>query len=232
MPDIMEIKKYPIADLGNYHGLILSAGLVITLLLVNAAFDWKQTGSSSVDLIAKNENKFEELIEVPITQMPEPPPAVVVQPRIVEVPNDELLKEEINIDFNIEVNEKTVMPDLAYQPTVTEPEETTDEIFVVVETAASPKGGMAQFYEYVSANLKYPAPARRMRVEGKVFVEFVINKDGSITDVRAVKGIGAGCDEEAVRVIQNAPAWNAGKQRGKPVRQRMVLPIFFKLVKD
>lgn len=228
----MESKKYPIADLGNYHGLIFSSSLVITLLLINAAFNWRQNGASSVDLVAKGENRFEEMIEVPITQMPEPPPAVVVQPQIVEVPNEELIKEEIKIDFNIEINENTVMPDLAYQPAVTEPEENPDEIFVVVETTASPKGGIAQFYEYISANLVYPPPARRMRVEGKVFVEFVINKDGTITDVKAVKGIGAGCNEEAVRVIQNAPAWNPAKQRGKPVRQKMVLPIYFKMAKD
>jgi protein TonB len=68
-----------------------------------------------------------------------------------------------------------------------------------------------------------------MGIEGKVFVEFVINRDGSVTEVRAIKGIGAGCDEEAVRVIQNSPKWNPGKQRGKPVRQRMVLPVTFRL---
>jgi protein TonB len=71
--------------------------------------------------------------------------------------------------------------------------------------------------------------ARRMRVEGKVFVEFVIGKDGQITDVIVIKGIGAGCDEEAVRIIQSSPPWNPGRQRGKPVKQRMVLPIIFKL---
>jgi protein TonB len=76
---------------------------------------------------------------------------------------------------------------------------------------------------------KYPAQARRMGIEGKVFVEFVINKDGSIVDVRAMKGIGAGCDELAVKVVQEAPKWKPGKQRGKPVRQKMVLPITFKL---
>jgi protein TonB len=68
-----------------------------------------------------------------------------------------------------------------------------------------------------------------MGVEGRVFVEFVVNRDGSIVDVRSIKGIGAGCDEEAVRIVQSAPAWKPGKQRGKPVRQKMVIPIIFKL---
>jgi protein TonB len=98
-----------------------------------------------------------------------------------------------------------------------------------VEETAMPQGGMQAFYEYVGKKLKYPTQARRMGIEGKVFVEFVINRDGTILDVKAIKGIGAGCDEEAVRVIQSAPSWKPGKQRGKPVRQRMVLPITFKL---
>jgi protein TonB len=99
----------------------------------------------------------------------------------------------------------------------------------VVEESASPKGGYPAFYKFVGEKIKYPAQARRMGVEGKVFVEFVVNRDGSIVDVKAIKGIGAGCDEEAVRIVQSAPAWTPGKQRGKPVRQKMVIPITFKL---
>jgi len=69
-----------------------------------------------------------------------------------------------------------------------------------------------------------------MRIEGRVFVQFVVDKDGSITNVEVLKGIGGGCDEEAVRVVKNAPKWNPGKQRGRPVRVKMVLPITFKLL--
>jgi protein TonB len=68
-----------------------------------------------------------------------------------------------------------------------------------------------------------------MQVEGRVFLQFVVNKDGSLTDIKVVKGIGAGCDEEAIRVLKSAPRWSPGKQRGVPVRQRMVLPLTFKL---
>ncbi len=225
----MEAKKTPTADLGRYKGLIFSASLAISLSLVNFAFDWKQTEASAVDLISKGSNTFEPMIEVPITKMQEPPPAILVQPRIVEVPDEIEIKEETKMDFNMEVNQQTKMPDLVYQPAAPEVEETTDEIFVVVETAAMPKEGISKFYEFVSENLRYPAQARRMQVEGKVFIEFVVNKDGSLTDIIVVKGIGAGCDEEAMRVLKLAPPWNPGRQRGKPVRQRMVLPIFFKL---
>jgi TonB family protein len=79
--------------------------------------------------------------------------------------------------------------------------------------------------------MSYPLPARQRGVEGRVNVQFVVEKDGSLTDVRAIKGIGEGCDSEAVRVVQNAPSFRPGTQRGKPVRVRMVMPIIFKLNK-
>ena len=110
-----------------------------------------------------------------------------------------------------------------------EPEEESEQIFNIVEESAAPKGGMAAFYKYVHDKIKYPPQARRMGIEGRVFVEFVIAIDGTLTEVRAIKGIGAGCDEEAVRIIQSAPPWSPGKQRGKPVKQRYTLPIIFKL---
>jgi TonB family protein len=104
-----------------------------------------------------------------------------------------------------------------------------EEKFTPVEETATPVGGMANFYKYLGDNLRYPKLARRMGVEGKVFVQFVIEKDGSITDPIIFKGIGAGCDEEALRLIRESPKWNPGTQRGKPVRQRYTLPVIFKL---
>ena len=88
---------------------------------------------------------------------------------------------------------------------------------------------MGAFYEFVQKKLKYPSQARRMGIEGKVFVQFVVDKAGNITEVTTVRGIGAGCDEEAVRVIKDSPQWKPGKQRGKSVKVRMILPITFKL---
>lgn len=104
-----------------------------------------------------------------------------------------------------------------------------DMIFTVVEETATPKEGIESFYRYIAANLRYPVQARREGVEGKVFVEFIVNTDGSLSDPRVVRGIGGGCDEEAVRMIKEAAAWNPGKQRGVVVKQKMVLPIVFKL---
>lgn len=110
------------------------------------------------------------------------------------------------------------------------PEEKVDEIFTIVEVQPGPVGGMKAFYEFVAKNLKYPSKARRMGIEGRVFVEFVVEKDGSLTDIKVAKGIGGGCDEEAIKVISEAPNWEPGKQRGRAVRVRMIMPIMFKLM--
>ncbi len=224
----MEPKKTEKADLTNKSWLFFNIGLVISLLLMVMAFEYSVRDSSGDLDLAKNMNVIDEILEVPPTEQPPPPPPKIQQPVIIEVPDEEEIKEDIKVEFDVEVTTDTKVESIVIAP-VEEEKEDVDQIFLVVEETATPKGGMAAFYKFVSDKMKYPAQARRMGIEGKVFVEFVINRDGSITDVKAIKGIGAGCDEEAVRVVQSAPPWNPGKQRGKPVRQRYVVPIIFKL---
>ncbi|MBL7874180.1 MAG: energy transducer TonB [Cyclobacteriaceae bacterium] len=224
----MEIKKTEHADLDKKEFFFFSISLFITLSLILFAFEWKQYDKPIVELVSRNTNTFEEMMDVPATEIPPTPEIVIQQPRLVEVPDEQEVKEEIKFVFDIEVTEETKIQEV---PVIEVPkiEEHVDEIFTIVEFPAAPKEGLAAFYQYVADNIKYPAMARRLRVEGRVFVEFVVGKDGQITDVKAIKGIGAGCDEEAVRIIQASPAWNPGRQRGRAVKQRMVLPIIFKL---
>jgi TonB family protein len=99
----------------------------------------------------------------------------------------------------------------------------------VVEEQPVPEGGMRAFYEYVQKELKYPEQAKNQGIEGKAYIQFVVDRDGSITDVQTIRGIGGGCDEEAVRVIANSPKWVPGKQRGETVKVRMILPITFSI---
>jgi protein TonB len=106
-------------------------------------------------------------------------------------------------------------------------DEDPNSLFTIVEESAYPEGGINAFIAFITSKIVYPNQARRMGIQGKVFVEFVVEKDGTITNVRTLKGIGAGCDEEAVRVVGLAPKWQPGKQRGRPVRQKMILPINF-----
>jgi protein TonB len=223
----MEAKKTEKADLTKKTGFFFSIGLFVTMILVVMAFEWKEADEGVMDLTGKRTDTFEETLEVPPTEQPPPPAPVIQQPQVVEVPDEEEIKEDIKVNLDVEVTEEAKVEQIVVQ--AEEPKEETDEIFTVVEESAAPKGGMAAFYKYVGEKIKYPAQARRMGIEGRVFVEFVINKDGSLSDVKAIKGIGAGCDEEAVRIIQGAPSWTPGKQRGKPVKQRYTLPIIFKL---
>ena len=167
-----------------------------------------------------------------ITEMPPPPPPVLQQPEIVEVPEEEELDQQIEMELDVEVKQDMV-PDVPVKidappppPPVVEKEE---EIFLIVETQPEPEGGMEAFYKFINKNLEYPKQARRMGVEGKVFMQFVVDKDGTLTDIKVLKGIGSGCDEEALRVLKMAPKWKPGKQRGRPVKVRMSIPIVYKL---
>lgn len=226
----LEPKKYKNADLTQYRSMFLSLGLTTSLLLVIFAFNIKQKNSVEIKELTNNNLTIEEIIEIPPTSIPPPPPTLQL-PQITEVPNEAEIIEEVVANFDVEISSDTKLEDIVLTTAspVEEDHEKADEIFIVVEESAVPKGGMPAFYKMASENLRYPAQARRMNVEGKVFVEFVVDKEGKITDVVLVKGIGAGCDEEAIRILNLSPDWQPAKQRGKPVKQRIVLPIFFKL---
>lgn len=223
----MELKKNPSADLEKKSALFMNIGLCVSLLLVITAFEWRFYDRGSAMDLGNIEDDFEDLLEIPATEQPPPPPPVIQQPEIIEVPDEEEIEEEIEIEIDVEITEETVIEEIVFEEAPEEEE--VDEIFTIVEDQPQPPGGMGAFYKYVGTTLRYPAQARRMGIEGKVFVQFVVGKDGSLTDVQAIKGIGAGCDEEAVRVISRAKKWSPGKQRGRPVRVRMILPITFKL---
>ena len=226
----MEAKKNPAVDIYAKSLMFRSFGLMVALSLVAVSFEWKSYDAPGVAVQVKNTNTFEETMDIPATEQPPPPPPLVSTAQIIEVADEVKIKEEIKVHLDIEVTDQTRVEHIVVQAPVVEPEkEDTEQIFTIVEETASPKGGMLSFYTFVKENIRYPAAARRLGIQGRVFVEFVIAKDGSLTDVHVVKGIGAGCDEEAVRIVQAAPPWNPARQRGKPVRQRYTLPIIFKM---
>jgi protein TonB len=210
--------------------LISSISLCLSLLFVIWAFEFQFAEERAIVELEGATNSFEDLMEIPPTEQVQKPPAQAQVPKIVEVDDEEII-EEIEVNLDIEMTEDTRIEEvIVAQDAEPMPEETADEIFTIVEQQPEPNGGLSAFYDYVGANMKYPGRASRMGIEGRVFVEFVVEKNGTLTDIRVVKGIGAGCDEEAVRVISNAPNWKPGKQRGNPVRVRMVMPIMFKLL--
>jgi TonB family protein len=107
--------------------------------------------------------------------------------------------------------------------------DTTNAVYEVVEIQPSPAGGMAGWNKYLSENLRYPPNAQLKGIEGTVIVAFVVNTDGTTTDIQILRSVGGGCDEEVIRIVQGSPKWNPGMQRGTPVRTRMRLPLRFML---
>jgi protein TonB len=231
LEDLIKVKRAKSNSENRYSNLFFSIGLCISLLFVITAFEWKFYDRGEIVDLGTLDAEFENVVDIPPTEQPPPPPQKLEQPKIIEVPDEEEILEEIKIDLDIEMTEEQkieqrVFEDIQFEK---EEEETAEEIFTIVENQPEPVGGMSVFYEYVAKNLKYPVLARRNNIEGRVYIEFVVEKDGSLTDVKTLKGIGGGCDEEAMRIIKEAPKWNPGKQRGRPVRVKMVLPILFRL---
>lgn len=222
----MEVKKTEKADLNNKSLFFFSIGLFVTMTVVVAVFENKSY-EAGIDLATvRNTDRMEEVLDVPPTDQPPPPPPQIQQPQVVEVPDEEKIEEEIQVNLDVEVTEETKVEHIEIKQEKEEVED-VDQIFTIVEETASAIGGTPAFFKYISEHLKYPPQARRMAVEGRVYCEFVVNRDGTIQDVKVTRGIGAGCDEEAIRVIKSSPPWKPAKQRGRPVRSRFHLFITF-----
>jgi len=223
--DLIEIKKNRSRREGELRPVLLNLGMIISLSLVILAINWKTEDLGEIVDLGKVEMEADEIIDIPISNQPPPPPVKHQTFKIEEVKDTEIV-EELEVTLDVEVTQEESIEEIEYVPVEIE-EEVVEEIFVVVETPPTPKGGIDEFYKFLSDELKYPSQANRLGISGTVFVQFVIEKDGSFTDIEVVKGIGAGCDKEAIRVIGLAPAWNPGKQRGKPVRVRKIIPVRF-----
>lgn len=137
------------------------------------------------------------------------------------------------IDFRYDCLMKAYLPFLllfSCGVAFSQTEKTTsqDSILVVIDEPAEFPGGINQFHQYLVKNMRYPKEAQRLGVEGRVFVQFIVEKDGTINEVKVVKGIGAGCDAESIRVISEMPNWIPGKDNGEVVRQKMIQALQFK----
>jgi len=225
----MDQKKTNKADLENKKFIFGQIGLIVALAAMLLAFEWKTYEREIVDLGAREVADITEEI-VPITEQkvkppPPPPPKQVVKINVVE--DDVEVDDEIDID--VEADQDTEIEE--YIPIEFEEEESADEqqIFMVVEAMPNFPGGETALHKYLAENIKYPQMAKESGIQGRVFVTFVVEREGSVTDVKVLRGIGGGCDEEAVRVVKNMPKWTPGKQRGKPVRVQFNLPVKFTL---
>ena len=227
----METKKTPKANLENKWPTWLLVGYVTVLAFMFVAFEW--TRDIRVDTSGRiAENVFEQDMEIPLTRQPEvtppPPPQVTPINDVLTIIDDDATAEETNFASSEETGEDVVIKHIPV--TVDEEVVVEDEIFVIVEENPQfPDGGTAGLLQYLGKNIKYPTIPQENGTQGRVTVQFVVNKDGSIVDVKVIRGVDPYLDKEAVRVISTMPKWIPGKQRGVPVRCKFTVPVTFKL---
>ncbi|HPX76082.1 MAG TPA: energy transducer TonB [Bacteroidales bacterium] len=232
----MQIKKSKKADLESRKSMFFLVGLSLTLALLLLVFEW-----TSRDVVASSlgslggSDIIEEEIESTVQEAPpeEPEPEPEPEPETVieelTVVEDDVKVADINI--NTEADEKTQTSTKVVQ--VTEVEIVEEEIepiaFAVVETKPEYPGGEAALLKYIADNTVYPPVAKENGIQGRVFVQFVIDVTGRVTKVQVARGVDPYLDTEAVRVVKTLPKWTPGKQRGKSVPVTYIVPINFKL---
>ena len=225
----MEEKKSPKANLENKKLMFMQIGMIISLLIAWLAFEHKSYDKREIDpsLLRQTEVVEEEMVEITKQEEQKPQPVEVPkQTTQLEIVQDDVEVEDIEI--NAEVDQQEVIEE--YVPVEVEEEEVQEqEIFQIVEEMPAYPGGEQKLMEFISKGIKYPQIARETGIQGRVFVGFVIEPDGSVSNVKVLRGIGGGCDEEAMRVVKSMPKWKPGKQRGKAVRVSYMLPVNFKL---
>ena len=225
----MEAKKSSKADLESKKIIFRQIGLIISLAILLLGFEWKSYEKSVVDLGDQVVQEVPEEI-IPITEQKVKPPE---PPQVKQVVTINIVEDDVEVDddisIDVEANENTEVEEYVPVETTDEEEVEEQQIFMVVESAPEFPGGEESLTKYLFENIKYPQMAKESGIQGRVFVTFVVERDGSVTDVRVLRGIGGGCDEEAIRVVKGMPRWTPGKQRGKPVRVQFNLPIKFTL---
>lgn len=227
----MELKKNPKADLENRRGLYLEIGLVVILVAALVAFNVKSYDKEEKVQFERQVSEEQEEIIIQTQQEELPPPPPPEQPEVTTefevVEDDAEIKTELVV--NAEVTEETKNIEITPVKIEEEEEEEEQQIFTVVENDPEFPGGMEALYKFLRENIKYPQLARDNNITGRVYVTFVVERDGSIANPRVLKDIGGGCGQEAIRVVKSMPKWTPGKQRGKAVRVQFNLPVSFNL---
>lgn len=228
----MEIKKSEKANLENKKLLFIEIGLIISLAITYVAFEWTSTETNVSTLEAEAEVVLEEEI-IPITQeTPPPPPAA---PKIPVLSDQiDIVDDEIEVDddmfMNLEDDSSLGVEIMDYVEVEEEVVEEEAIPFQLVEEKPSFQGGDAnQFSKWVNSRLQYPEIAKENGVQGRVTLQFTVEKDGTVTKVRVLRGVDPSLDKEAVRVVSQSPKWKPGKQRDRAVPVTYTFPVIFQL---
>ena len=217
----MELKKNPKVDLRRYSGLFLEVGFVVAISAVLLTLNYSvHTKNTVVFGELKTVIAEEEIVPITRQQTPTPPPPPEV-PKVAEVINivddNTYLDDELEIE-DIEADQETEIIVVKRQE-----EEEEDEIFMIVEEIPEFPGGEDALHNYMLKHTKYPKAAKKNKVSGTVYVQFVINENGEISDVQIPQSIDPALDREALRVVNGMPNWIPGKIRGNPVKALQTL---------
>lgn len=214
--------RNPKVDLRKYYTIFFETGLIITLLIFIGLtrLEIQPADEREYELTTQEVVEMEEIIQTQQQKTVPPPPKPPVP---VAVPNDEIIEDiEINIDAELDSWDDGFLPPPPKQQEQEPEEEPEEDFFIAVEQMPELKGGLSSLQE----KIRYPELAQKANIQGRVYVQFIINEKGEVEDPVVLRGIGGGCDEEAVRVIKNAK-FTPGMQRGRPVRVKYSLPIAF-----
>lgn len=227
----MEVKKSPKANLESRKPIFTQIGLVVVLSLVLIAFEWTST-DVNVDLEAAEEEVAVEEEIIPITRQEEvKPPPPPPPPAVADILN--IVDDDVELDLELEIMDTEMNQDamVDYTAVYEVPEETREdgEIFMIVEEMPEFPGGEGELQKYLASSVRYPVIAQENGIQGRVYIQFVINQRGEVTNVTILRGVDPSLDREAVRVVEAMPKWKPGKQRNRPVRVSYTVPINFVL---
>lgn len=227
----MELKKNEKANLENKKSLFLQIGLILALIICIVAIEWTSGQKRDSIFDGMTEEAIEEE-QIPVTEEtpPEeiPPPEVTVTDLFEIVEDDVLIENEVRFEDDETSEDKVVE---IYAPVLqAEEEETEDEIFVIVEDMPKFRGGdINKFREWVQKRVRYPELAAENGIQGRVFISFVVETNGNVSNVTITRSVDALLDEAAKEAVAASPKWEPGMQRGRPVRVRYSIPIIFQL---
>lgn len=214
--------RRPEVDLRKYYTIFFEVGLIITLMVFIGLtrINFEPGEEQEITLKSQEVVEMEEIVQTK-QQPPVPPPPRPPVP--VEVPNDVIIEDvDIHIDAEMDFSSDEYLPPPPQQEEQPEEEEQEEDFFIAVEHMPELIGGMKSIQE----KIRYPELAVRANIQGRVYVQFIVTEKGEVEDPVVLRGIGGGCDEEAVRVIREAK-FKPGMQRGRPVRVRYSLPLIF-----
>ena len=228
----MEAKKSPKADLEKSKIVFWEIGMIAILAVALLAFNWRNYDNEVKEVSLRTvESEVEEtVINTQEQETPPPPPEEIEQVAtdLTVVENDAEIENEVGI-INADDNANKAQEEYIPVEVVEEEQEEEEEIFMSVEEDPEFPGGLEALSKYLAENIQYPQLAKENNITGRVYVTFVVEKNGTVGNVKILRDIGGGCGAEAVRIVKSMPKWKPGKQRGQAVRTQFNLPVGFYL---